>query len=344
MHPLDHTNVRVIGLVESECGYRRAMSTGQMRAAVVARYGPPEVVRVAEVTRPRPKAGELLVRVLAAPVTSGDARIRGADFPPGFGAVVRLALGIRGPRRHILGVVFAGVVEEVGADVDGFAVGDDVCGMTGAHFGTHAEFVAVPSGRVVKTPVGVSADDAAGVLFGGTTALYFLRDKAAVGKGTTVLVNGASGAVGTNAVQLARHFGAHVTAVTGPANVDLVRQLGAADVIDHTTEDVTATGRRFDVVLDCIGNLSTASGRRLLADDGVLVLVVASLGRTIRPGRNVVAGSAPERAADFARLLDLVASGDLVVVHDSSYSLDDIVDAYRRVDTGHKRGNVVVRP
>jgi NADPH:quinone reductase-like Zn-dependent oxidoreductase len=319
-------------------------SAGTMRAAVLDRYGPPEVLRVATAPRPPARTGELLVRVLAAPVTSSDARVRGARFPPGFGVPARLAFGIRGPRRRILGGTFAGVVESVGAGVDRFGPADPVCGMTGTKMGTHAEFVAVRAGKVARVPAGVSAEDAAGVLFGGTAALYFLRDRASVAPGMSVLVNGASGAVGTNAVQLAKHLGAKVTGVTSGANAALVTGLGADEVIDHTTSDLAATNGRFDVVLDCVGNITIASGRLLLTEGGVLVLAVAGLWQTIRARGDVVAGSAPERVEDYETLLDLVASGALTVVHDSSFSLEDIAEAHRRVDSGHKRGNVIIRP
>lgn len=320
-----------------------ADAASTMRAAVIDRYGPPEVVRVAEVPRPRARRDELLVRVVAAPVTSGDARIRGARFPPGFGLPARLAFGMTRPRRRIPGGTFAGLVETVGDGVDGFTPGDAVCGMTGTKLGTHAEYVVVRGAKVALIPSGVSTEDAAGVLFGGTAALFFLRDKASVAPGCSVLVNGASGAVGTNAVQLAKHFGARVTAVTSGANTALVAGLGADDLIDHTTGDLAATDRRYDVLLDCVGNLTIDSGRRLLTDGGVLVLAVATLWETLRARGNVVAGSAPERIEDYEVLLGLVASGALTVVHDSSFGLDDIVEAHRRVDTGHKRGNVIVR-
>jgi NADPH:quinone reductase-like Zn-dependent oxidoreductase len=315
-----------------------------MRATVVDRYGPPEVVRVQEVPQPSPRAGEVLVRVTAAAVTSGDARIRAARYPAGFAPFARLAFGVFRPRRKILGGSFAGEVAEVGAGVSGFAVGDPVCGMTGAKMGAHAEYVVARPARLARRPNGVGADDAAGLLFGGTTALFFLRDKAAVGPGMSVLVNGASGALGTNAVQLARHFGATVTAVTSGANAALVTELGAAHVIDHTTVDVASTAERFDVVFDTVGNLSIPSGRRLLAPGGKLLLAVGGLGETIRARGNVAAGVAPERAADMQLLLDLVADGRLRVVLDRVCGLDDIVDAYRRVDSGRKAGNVVVRP
>ena len=315
-----------------------------MRAAVARRYGAPEVVVIADVPRPAPRADQVLVRVRAAAVTSGDARIRAARFPAGFGVLARLALGVRRPRRPILGGTFSGVVEQVGPRAGAFAPGDEVCGMTGIRMGAHAEHVAVPAAKVVRKPAGVSHEDAAGLLFGGTTALFFLRDKASVGPGTSVLVNGASGAVGTNAVQLAAHYGATVTGVTSGANAELVTTLGAARVIDHTAEDVATIGERFDVVLDTVGNLSIATGRRLLTEGGVLLLAVASLGDMIRARGNVVAGSAPERAEAFEVLLGLVDGGDLAVVQDLVVDLDGIVDAHRRVDGGHKVGNVLVRP
>jgi NADPH:quinone reductase-like Zn-dependent oxidoreductase len=315
-----------------------------MRAVIVDRYGPPEVARVAEVPRPRPRKGEVLVRVVAAAVTSGDARIRGARFPPGFALPARLAFGLRRPRRCILGMVFSGIVEEVGPGVANVAPGLAVCGMTGMSMGAHAEYVSVAARRVAAVPSGVSHSDAAGLLFGGSTALYFLRDKAAVGPGMTVLVNGASGAVGSNAVQLARHFGATVTGVTSGGNADFVRRLGAARVIDYAVSDVRALADRFDVVFDAVGSLSMVSGRRLLRDRGVLVLAVASLWDTLRARRGVVTGPAPERAADFEWLLQLVTANELTVVVNRTFPLDQIGDAYRLADSGHKRGNVIVRP
>lgn len=315
-----------------------------MRAAIVDRYGSPEVVQIAEVPRPHPANGDVLVRVHAAAVTSGDARIRGARFPAGFGPLVRLALGVTRPRRRILGGTFSGTVEAVGTGVEGVAPGQSVCGMTGTRLGTHAQFVVTPADHVAAVPPGVSLDDAAGVLFGGTAALYFLRDKARVARGSAVLVNGGAGAVGTNAVQLAKHFGATVTAVTSATNFDLVTRLGADHVIDYTTDELATTDARFDVVLDCVGNLTIESGRRLLASGGVLALAAASLWDNIRAHGNVAAGSAPERVEDMRLLLDLVARGGITVVHDSVYDLEHIVDAYRRVDSGHKHGNVIVHP
>lgn len=313
-----------------------------MRAAVYERYGPPEVVRIAEVSRPEPSAGQVLVRVQAAAVTSGDARMRAARFPAGFAVPARLFFGVRRPRRRVLGSSFAGIVEAVGDGVVAPAVGDLVCGMTGTKLGAHAEHLVVAAAKAVPVPAGVSADDAAGLLFGGTTALHFLRDR--VQPGASVLVNGASGAIGTNAVQLARHLGAEVTGVCGAANAGLVTELGAMRTIDYATQDLDTIAERFDVVLDTVGTLSIASGRRLLAPGGILGLAVATLGETVRARGDVVAGSSGERPEDMAHLLGMVASGALVVVHDRSFPLDEIVEAHRLVDGGHKRGNVVVHP
>lgn len=312
-----------------------------MRAAVVDRYGGPETVRIVELPRPRLRAGQVLVRVEATAVNASDSRIRGARFPAGFGVPARLALGLRGPRRQVLGGVFSGVVEESGSGE--LALGDEVCGMTGATMGAHAELVAVNAGNVVHKPPDVSHQEAAGVLFGGTAALHFLRDRAKVAPGSSVLVNGASGAIGTSAVQLARHLGARVTGVTSTPNLDLVAGLGAERVIDYTKTDPLALGERFDVVLDAVGNVSIEAGRRLLAPGGSLVLAAASLGETLRARGDVIAGVAPERAEDFAYLLELMVEGRLRVVTDSVFELSDIVEAHRRVDTGRKVGNVMVR-
>lgn len=315
-----------------------------MRAAVVERYGGPDAARVAEVPDPEPGRDEVLVRVVAAAVSSGDARLRAARYPPGFGMLPRLAIGLRGPRRRVLGVTLSGTVEEVGAGVSGFAAGDEVCTMNGARMGAHAELVAVKAERLVRLPAGVTHEQAAGVLFGGTTALHYLRDKGRLRPGMRVLVNGGSGAVGTAAVQLARHSGATVTAVTSAGNAELVRGLGAAHVIDYRAQPLATVDERYDIVLDTVGNLDIVSGRRLLADGGRLLLAVASLGQMLRARGDVAAGPAPERVADMAELLALVAQGELVAVVSRTFPLAEIAEAYRLVDGGHKVGNVLVLP
>lgn len=267
-----------------------------------------------------------------------------ARFPRGFAPLARPALGFRGPRRAILGTSFSGTVERVGTAVTALAVGDEVCGMTGSRMGAHAEHVAVAERRAVRKPAQVSHEDAAGLVFGGTTALWFLRDRGAVQAGETVLVIGASGAVGSNAVQLARHFGASVTGVTSTRNAALVEDLGAERVIDHTRTNLSEVTDRFDVVLDTVGVLTRSTGRRLLTEGGRLLLAVADLRDTVLARGNVAAGAAPERTADIELLLDLAAEGELRVVIDEVLDLGQIAQAHQRVDSGHKVGNVLVRP
>ncbi|MDO8148363.1 NAD(P)-dependent alcohol dehydrogenase [Isoptericola sp. b515] len=315
-----------------------------MRAAVARRYGPPEVVHVDDVPDPVPGPGEVLVGVRAAAVTVADARIRGSRFPAGFRLLARLGLGLRRPRRPILGGVYSGVVEAVGPDVTGLSAGDEVAGMTGGRMGTHAELVVVPAERAVPKPGGVSHEDAAAVLFGGTTALHYLTRRATVTDGTTVLVVGASGAVGTSVVQLARHLGATVTGVTSTPNLDLVRRLGAQHVVDYTTTPVTELTGRYDVVVDVVGALSTRAGRRLLTEDGILLLVTGTFGQTITSFGRVRSGPAPEKPKDVAELLRLLADGELAPVVESVGGLDDVAAAHARIDTGRKVGNIVVTP
>ncbi|QNO38375.1 NAD(P)-dependent alcohol dehydrogenase [Protaetiibacter sp. SSC-01] len=321
-----------------------------MRAVVVERYGPPEVARVVEVATPEPRPGEVLVRVHAAAVTSGDARMRAGEFPPGFALPARLAIGIRGPRVRVLGVAFSGEVAVLGPGVAELAVGDRVAGMTGAGCGAHAEYVRVKAARARRTPDGLGFDAAAAVLFGGSTALDYLDAKAALterGEGARVLVNGASGAVGSAAVQLAHHLGAHVTAVTSAANADFVRGLGADRAVDYRStplEALAASGERFDVVLDAVGNLSPATGRPLLADGGALLLAVASLGQTIGARGNVKAGPASEKPEHLSRVLQLAADGVFAPLIEASHPLDEIAQVYARIDSGRKVGNIVVLP
>lgn len=315
-----------------------------MRVARVGRYGAPESVVLVDAPVPRPGADEVLVRVAAAGVSAGDARMRAGRFPRGFGVLARLGIGLRGPRAGVLGSTFAGVVEQAGERVTGLAPGDRVAGMTGVRAGCHAEFVTVPARSAVRTPTALDPVDAAAALFGGTTALHFLRDRAAVHPGATVLVNGASGSVGSAAVQLATILGGTVTAVCSEANRDLVVRLGAVRWVNRTTTPVRQLSERFDVVFDAVGNLSRADGLRLLSPDGVLVLAAADLLDTLRGGRRVFAGSAPERPEDMAYLLDLVAAGRLDPVTTVVGGLDALPEAHRIVDSGRKVGNLVVTP
>ncbi len=315
-----------------------------MSAATVDRYGPPETVGITTVPIPAPGRDDVLVEVEATSVNSGDARIRAGRFPRGFGLLGKLGLGLRGPRRHVLGVVFSGTVAQVGERVTGITVGDAVAGMTGARFGAHAQYLAVPATRLTPLPAGVAHPAAAGALFGGSTALHYLRDRAKLRAGQTVLVNGASGSVGSAAVQLAVHFGADVTAVSSEPNHDLVRRLGAATVIDYRRTPITELDRRFDVVFDAVGNLTRADGLRLAGPRGVLILAVAGLADTITARGRVIAGAVPERRENLAVLLDLVARGEFDPLVEIVGGMQALPEAHRRVDSGRKVGNLVILP
>lgn len=315
-----------------------------MRAAVVTRYGPPESVAIAELPTPAVRKGEVLVRVEAAAVTSGDARMRGGHFPAGFGALARVGIGLRGPRKKVLGMAIAGTIEATGTSGDEFTRGTRVAAMIGAGLGGHAELARVPVDRLALIPEQVSFEDAAGLLFGGGTALQFLRERAHLQPGERVLINGASGAVGSSAVQLAKHLGAHVTAVSSDRNREFVLALGADAHVDYSVTPIGDIETRYDVVLDSVGNVSTQSGRRLLTPSGHLILAVAGLADTIAARGKVITGPIPERTADVAELLALTAAGALDPVTSIAGGLESIREAYAVVDSGHKVGNLVILP
>jgi NADPH:quinone reductase-like Zn-dependent oxidoreductase len=320
-----------------------------MKAALYTRYGSPDVVALSEVPRPLPPAHGVIVRVRATTVSSGDARLRSANVPPGFGLLLRLGFGVFGPRKRVLGTEVAGEVVEVGAH-SRFAVGDRVFALLGAGLGGHAEYVAIPdSGAIASLPRNLSFEQGAAVAFGGATALHYLRDKAKLRAGERLVVNGASGAVGSAAVQLAKHLGAHVTAVCSSDNAELVTALGADRVIDHTRQDFTTAGDRYDVILDTVGNCSYARCAPALADNGRLLLVVAGLGqmlgallRPVRSGHRLLCGVTPERAEDLHTLANLAETGAYRPLIDGTFPFDRIADAHARVDSRRKRGNVVV--
>lgn len=315
-----------------------------MRAAVVTRYGPPEAVTIAEVPDPVARRDEVLVRVEAAAVTSGDARMRAGRFPAGFSLPARLAIGIRGPRKKVLGIAVAGTVESPTSADHEFPHGARVAAMIGTNLGAHAELARVPIARLALIPDSVSSEAAAGLLFGGGTSLQFLRERARLQPGERVLVNGASGAVGSSAVQLAKHLGAHVTAVSSARNRDFVLGLGADEHLDYATAPLTGASPRYDVVFDTVGNLGRQSGRELLTSTGRLILAVASLGDTVAARGNVIAGPIPERTADEAELLALTADSALDAVTTVAGGLESIRDAYAVVDSGRKVGNLVILP
>lgn len=320
-----------------------------MKAAVYDRYGPPEVVALREVAKPVPKAHEVLIKIHATTVTSGDWRVRSLNMPTGFGFFARLAFGLTKPRQRILGTEAAGEIEALGSGVTKFSVGDQVFAFSGARMGCHAQYRCMPQdGALALKPLNLGYEEAAALAFGGTTALDFLR-KAKLQRGERVLVNGASGCVGTAAVQLARHFGAEVTGVCSGANAPLVRSLGAAKVIDYTREDFTRSGETYDVIVDTAGTAPYARSRHSLTKHGRLLLILAGLPDMLRAPwvqltskRRVIAGPAAERAEDLHLLAELAQAGEFKPVIDRRYALEQIVDAHRYVDSGRKRGSVVV--
>ncbi len=314
-----------------------------MKAVVLEKYGPPEVLKLADVAKPEIKENEILIRVVSTSVTAADSRIRGARFPKGFGFLARLAFGITKPRVKILGSIFSGVVEEVGSKVGRFKVGDEVCGMMGIKMGAYAEYIKLSTFKSITTkPKSISHQDAVSMLFGGTAALAFIKDKLGVKSNEKVLINGASGAVGTNAVQLAKYFGAKVTAVTSAGNTKIVQQIGADEVIDYEKQDIADLDQKFDVVLDTVGNISPGVAKSLINEKGRAGLMAASLGETLSARGQIMTGVATEKSEDIKYLLSLMEKGKLKAVTDSTYDLYDIVVAHKRADSGKKVGNIVI--
>ena len=322
-----------------------------MRAVVYDKYGPPDVLRIEDVERPVPQQDEVLVKIRAVAVTRADCATREANRRSGLvvSLISRLISGVRRPKQRILGTELAGEVETAGASVDRFAVGDQVFGTSGFRFGAYAEFICMrESSRIAHKPAGMTFEEAASVCDGGLNSLWCLR-LADLRKGQRILIYGASGAIGTAAVQLAKHFGADVTAVCGTKNLELVRSLGADTVIDYTQEDFTKNGQTYDVIFDAVGKhsfercqSSLKSGGSYLATDGLRNLVLAPW--TARFGDKKVLFSIPPRYTkqDVVFLKELIEAGRYRAVIDRCYSFEDVVEATRYVETEHKTGNVVL--
>ncbi|HWA17645.1 MAG TPA: NAD(P)-dependent alcohol dehydrogenase [Devosia sp.] len=320
----------------------------KMRAAYYESYGDPSVVEVREIEKPVPGDNDVLVRVHATIVSAGDTRMRAFDIPALFRLPGRFMLGWPAPKKPVLGYAYSGIVDSVGKNVAAFRPGDAVLG--GHVGGAHAEYNRVPAnGPIAKKPAGLSFETAGTIAFGPSTALAFLR-KAKVGPGTRLLVIGASGSVGSHAVQIARHLGAEVTAVCSGANAELVTSLGALRIVDYTKEDVRELGEKFDVVFETIGSMAFADVLPLLAPKGTFVTAVMApsdiwpaMFAPARKGRKVIAGQVYPTPAMLSELAGLFASGTLKPVIDSRFTLDTIGYAHARVDTKRKRGDVVVK-
>lgn len=320
-----------------------------MKAAVYERYGSPDVLRLDDVATPTPTDHEVLIEIHATTVTAGDWRARSLEMPAGFGLLGRLVFGVSRPRQPVLGTELSGRVVAVGKHVTKFAVGDQVFAFPGGKMGCHAEYRCMPQdGPIAHKPPNLSYEQAASLSFGGTTALGFLR-KAKLEPGERVLVVGASGGVGTAAVQLAKHFGAHVTGVCSTANMELVRSLGADHVIDYTQEDFTNNGQRYDVILDTTGTAPFSRSKGSLRDRGRLLAVLGGLFDlllapwvSLMTRKQLIAGPTSGSADDLRLLAELAEAGVLAAVVDRRYPFEQIVQAHRYVDTGRKRGSVVM--
>ncbi|WP_305511089.1 NAD(P)-dependent alcohol dehydrogenase [Shimia thalassica] len=321
-----------------------------MFAFAYHQYGSPNVLRKAEYPDPQPKPDEVLVKVYATTVSSGDWRARSLSMPDGLGWLGRLVFGVRKPRKPVLGTEFSGVIEQVGTKVSGFKIGDAVIGFPGARFGAHAEYITMRAARnLVMKPDTIPFEIAAAIPFGGTTAYDFLVNKGTLRAGETVLVNGASGAVGSACVQIAHHIGAHVTAVCSSSNAEMVRQLGADRVIDYQIQDFTAEGAHYDMVVDTFGSAPWVRTQHALKRGGRMLLVAGNasdmffggLKARLR-GKRLIGGVASERRDILKTVVDLAEAGAFSPVIDRCYAFDDMPLAHALVDSGRKKGNVVV--
>ena len=324
-----------------------------MKAIVCTKYGPPDVLQLKEVEKPTPKDNEVLIKVQATTVTAGDCEIRSLSFPLLLRLLMQIGFGFRGPRNKILGMELAGEIEVVGKNVKLFRKGDQVFASTGASFGAYAEYVCRPEeprgmeGALAIKPANMTYDEASTIPMG-IDALHFLR-KANIQSGQKILISGAGGSIGTIGVQLAKYFGAEVTAVDSTGKLDMLRSIGADQVIDYTQEDFTKSGKTYDVIFDVAGKSSFSGCIRSLKQRGIylsanprLPQIVRGLWTTKTSSKKVIVEMASYRTEDLIFLKELIETGKIKAVIDRRYPLEQIAQAHSYVETGHKKGNVVI--
>lgn len=315
-----------------------------MKAVVYQQYGAPDVLQLKEVEKPIPKNNEILLRVKATAVNSGDVRLRKADP-----FAVRFIFGLTKPKINILGSVFSGEVESVGKDVKKFKAGDQVFGHTDMSFGAYAEYKCLPEdGSLALKPANIAHSEAAAIPFGGVTAWHFIK-KANIKPGQKVLIVGASGAVGSAAVQLAKSLGADVTGVCSTVNIALVKSIGADYVIDYTKEDFTKNGKTYDVIFDTVNSTSVIRNFKSLTKNGIMILSAAGMSEMLQgfwisktSSKKVITGVISHTAADIIFLKELIETGKLKPVIDKAYPLEQIANAHAYVEKGHKKGNIII--
>jgi NADPH:quinone reductase-like Zn-dependent oxidoreductase len=321
----------------------------KMKAIICTKYGPPDVLQIQEMEKPTPKANEVLIRIHATTATLYDCWTRSSTAPPGFGLLMRIAAGIRKPKQPIFGTELAGEIEVVGSDVTKYKKGDQVWGYLGMNQGAYVEYICLPEDGVLAfKPINMSYEEAAAVQQGALTALYFLR-AGNIQRGQKILIFGASGGVGTFAVQLAKYFGAKITGVCSTSKIDFVKSLGAEKVIDYTKEDFTKSGEMFDIILDTIGKSDVGRSKKLLKKEGTYLFTTFGIPKLFRilwlqiiSRKKAFYGTLEEKTEDLEFLKELIEEGKLKSVIDRTYPMEEAAEAHKYVESGQKMGQVII--